>query len=165
MGLWSIDGWKRFWSCATLQWLKKVEFPSSRSLFDVSHVFPAGPRNDTDGIGYVSHCSWTRHHGIWRRSDLVLHSNMLPSLPLVSICGGHALYRLLMSHKYTIALFTFDTLLTVSNEVKNVWSKKHRLGSILYLLARYTTLFSLIWTVCLNTVNGSLQVCNQRDFC
>ena len=59
----------------------------------------------------------------------------------------------------------FDTLLTVPSEVKNVWSKKPRLGSILYLLARYTTLFYLIWGVCLNTANGSLQVCNQRDFC
>ncbi|KAF8575530.1 hypothetical protein K439DRAFT_1268667, partial [Ramaria rubella] len=44
----------------------------------------------------------------------------------------------------TQALLTYDTLLTFPSEVKFIWHKKFRLGTILYLLARYGALVELL---------------------
>ncbi|KAF8583569.1 hypothetical protein K439DRAFT_1617374 [Ramaria rubella] len=44
-------------------------------------------------------------------------------------------------------LLAYDTLLTLPREIKHIWHNKLRLGSILYLLARYSTLFILVLDV------------------
>ncbi|KAF8579758.1 hypothetical protein K439DRAFT_1620298 [Ramaria rubella] len=46
-----------------------------------------------------------------------------------------------------VATLTYDTLLTFPSEVRFIWHKKFRLGTILYLLAHYPTLLELLLTV------------------
>ncbi|KAF8576827.1 hypothetical protein K439DRAFT_1622552 [Ramaria rubella] len=47
----------------------------------------------------------------------------------------------------TIASFTYDILLTFPSEVRFIWHKKFRLGTILYLLTRYPTLLEFLLNV------------------
>ena len=42
------------------------------------------------------------------------------------------------------ALFFYDTLLTLPFEVKHIWQKKIKLGTVLYLLTRYPLVFNLL---------------------
>ncbi|KAF8573382.1 hypothetical protein K439DRAFT_981130 [Ramaria rubella] len=49
-----------------------------------------------------------------------------------------------------LALFAYDTLLTLPSEVQYIWSKKIKLGSGLYLLTRYSALLQLGPQVYLN---------------
>ncbi|KAF8525640.1 hypothetical protein JB92DRAFT_2875341 [Gautieria morchelliformis] len=78
-----------------------------------------------------------------------------------------------------IALLFLDTLLTLPSEISHVWSKTVRLGTILYLLARYMPLalllverydnlsnisaeqprVSYIWRNC-NTINHLSHACS-----
>ncbi|KAF8585197.1 hypothetical protein K439DRAFT_1266884, partial [Ramaria rubella] len=44
----------------------------------------------------------------------------------------------------TQAILAYDTLLTFPSEVRFIWHKKFRLGTILYLLARYPVLLQLL---------------------
>ena len=57
-------------------------------------------------------------------------------------------------------LLTYDSLLTLSEEVPYIWKHKWKLGTALYLLVRHTmTLYSLMQII-LNLTNfTSLQVC------
>ncbi|KAF8524692.1 hypothetical protein BU17DRAFT_84772 [Hysterangium stoloniferum] len=50
-------------------------------------------------------------------------------------------------NEISAALFTYDTLLTLSREVEHIWKPRpfFRLGTILYLLTRYPPL--LVWTI------------------
>ncbi|KAF8579117.1 hypothetical protein K439DRAFT_1620803 [Ramaria rubella] len=58
-----------------------------------------------------------------------------------------------------IAAFTYDTLLTFPTEVRFIWHKKFRLGTMLYLLARYSALLEVLLTVYLDfAVFPSLQL-------
>ncbi|KAF8573084.1 hypothetical protein K439DRAFT_1625314 [Ramaria rubella] len=50
----------------------------------------------------------------------------------------------------TQALLAYDTLLTFPSEVRFIWHKKFKLGTILYLLARYPALLVLLLNVYLN---------------
>ncbi|KAF8574553.1 hypothetical protein K439DRAFT_1624233 [Ramaria rubella] len=45
------------------------------------------------------------------------------------------------------ALLTYDSLLTFPSELRFIWHKKFKLGTILYLLARYPALLQLLITV------------------
>ena len=45
---------------------------------------------------------------------------------------------------FQTALLVYDTLLTFSLEVKYIWRKKLKLGSILYVFARYPAVFYLL---------------------
>jgi Family of unknown function (DUF6533) len=59
----------------------------------------------------------------------------------------------------------FDTVLTLPMEVEYIWSEKPRLGSVLYVLARYPTLaFSLI-LLYINIFVISTQVCEYTASC
>ncbi|KAF8579753.1 hypothetical protein K439DRAFT_1620294 [Ramaria rubella] len=49
-----------------------------------------------------------------------------------------------------VAAFAYDTLLTFPSEVRFIWHKKFKLGTILYLLARYPALLVLLLNVYLN---------------
>ena len=42
------------------------------------------------------------------------------------------------------ALFIYDTLLTFSLKVKYIWRKKLKLGSVLYIFARYPVVLNLL---------------------
>lgn len=57
------------------------------------------------------------------------------------------------------ALLTYDTLLTLPDEVEYVWCKKFKLGTILYLFARYPMIFISLATPLVQYIDGSLQVC------
>ncbi|KAF8576834.1 hypothetical protein K439DRAFT_1622558 [Ramaria rubella] len=53
-----------------------------------------------------------------------------------------------MAQSYVIvAAFAYDTLLTFPSEIRVIWHKKFRLGTMLYLLARYPALLELLLTV------------------
>jgi len=53
----------------------------------------------------------------------------------------------------------FDTVLTLPMEVRYIWSEKRRLGSILYVLARYPTLAQLLIGLYIDLFVISTQVC------
>ena len=63
-----------------------------------------------------------------------------------------------------LALFMFDTLLSLPSEIKYIWCQKPRLGSILYTLARYATLAVLLIESYTNLFVISLQVCEDKGF-
>jgi Family of unknown function (DUF6533) len=62
------------------------------------------------------------------------------------------------------ALFTYDTLLTLSHEVDYIWFKKLKLGTALYILARCSTLLVLSLEVLEQFLSTSLQVCFGQFF-
>ncbi|KAF8527744.1 hypothetical protein JB92DRAFT_831448 [Gautieria morchelliformis] len=51
----------------------------------------------------------------------------------------------------TLALLAYDTLLTLPSEITYIWHKRIRLGSVLYLLARYPAFLSFIIVVYMDT--------------
>jgi Family of unknown function (DUF6533) len=81
-----------------------------------------------------------------------------PQLPLVSpelvycnLADGLSLGTVLLA---------YDTLLTLSIELEYIWMKKFKLGTLLYLLARYAIILHLVlWAVILFLDVPSLQVC------
>ena len=57
------------------------------------------------------------------------------------------------------ALLAYDSLLTLLEEVQYIWKTKWKLGTALYLLARYPTLLFILIEIILLFVNStSLQV-------
>ena len=58
----------------------------------------------------------------------------------------------------------FDTLLSLPSEIKYIWCQKPRLGSILYILARYSTLAILLIESYTHLFVTSLQVCENKGF-
>ncbi|KAF8509585.1 hypothetical protein JB92DRAFT_2945893 [Gautieria morchelliformis] len=58
----------------------------------------------------------------------------------------------------TLTLLFFDTLLTLPSEIRHIWCKTFRLGTILYLLARYMPLVSLLVEIYGNLSNISAEV-------
>ncbi|KAF8461788.1 hypothetical protein JB92DRAFT_2191877 [Gautieria morchelliformis] len=60
----------------------------------------------------------------------------------------------------TLALFAYDTLLTLPSEITYIWRRRVRLGTVLYLLARYPAFLSLLlrYTKIQQTYHSS--VCN-----
>ena len=59
----------------------------------------------------------------------------------------------------SIVLLIFDTFLILPSEIKYIWSKKCRLGSVLYVLARYPALALFIIEIYSFLFVTSLQVC------
>ena len=63
------------------------------------------------------------------------------------------------------ALIAYDSLLTFSEEVIYIWKKKWKLGTVLYLLARYAMLLYMIQSIIMAFFNfTSLQVCFFHGF-
>ncbi|KAF8488294.1 hypothetical protein JB92DRAFT_1435125 [Gautieria morchelliformis] len=64
-----------------------------------------------------------------------------------------------------LALVAYDTLLTLPSEITYIWHRKVRLGSVLYLLARYPIFLMGIIGVYTDTANvimsHSSSVCNS----
>ncbi|KAF8532149.1 hypothetical protein JB92DRAFT_1589207 [Gautieria morchelliformis] len=58
----------------------------------------------------------------------------------------------------TLALLAYDTLLTLPSEITYIWHRRVRLGTVLYLLARYPALLDFIFTVYLDIANIPLKV-------
>ena len=58
----------------------------------------------------------------------------------------------------------FDTLLSLPSEIRYIWCRKPRLGSILYTLARYSTLAVLLFDLYVSLFVTSLQVCENKGF-
>jgi Family of unknown function (DUF6533) len=56
------------------------------------------------------------------------------------------------------ALLAYDTLLTLPSEITHIWGRRGRLGTVLYLLARYPALLYSILVVYLNTSSIPLEV-------
>ena len=63
------------------------------------------------------------------------------------------------------ALLAYDSLLTLSEEVLYIWENKWKLGTLLYLLARYANILFLLIEIVLSFVNfTSPQVCFLHHF-
>ena len=75
-----------------------------------------------------------------------------------------ALNAALFICSFLLVLIFFDTLLSLPSEIEYIWCKKPRLGSILYILARYSTLTVFIIEIYGSFVSFSLQVCANRGF-
>jgi Family of unknown function (DUF6533) len=56
-------------------------------------------------------------------------------------------------------LLTYDTLLTLSIELEYIWGKKFKLGTLLYLLARYGIILYLVLLVVIHLIGTSFRVC------
>ncbi|KAF8575124.1 hypothetical protein K439DRAFT_1278105, partial [Ramaria rubella] len=56
-------------------------------------------------------------------------------------------YMHLCTFTPTQALLAYDTLLTFPTEIRFIWHKKFRLGTMLYLLARYSALLEFLLSV------------------
>ncbi|KAF8531490.1 hypothetical protein JB92DRAFT_22895 [Gautieria morchelliformis] len=56
-----------------------------------------------------------------------------------------------------LALFTYDTLLTLPSEITHIWQRGVRLGTVLYLLARYPAFLMFIISVYLDLANIPLE--------
>ena len=55
------------------------------------------------------------------------------------------MYGLVVVSPFQTALLVYDTLLTFSLEVKYIWHEKLKLGSVLYIFARYPAVFTLLF--------------------
>ena len=88
--------------------------------------------------------------------NLASHVTMSSSPLLVSI---YSLSNAIIFMHFSIALIMFDTLLTLPSEIKCIWCRKRRLGSVLYFLARYPVLALLIIEIYRILFVISLQVC------
>ncbi|KAF8486637.1 hypothetical protein JB92DRAFT_1515042 [Gautieria morchelliformis] len=57
----------------------------------------------------------------------------------------------------SVSLLAYDTLLTLPSEITYIWHRGVRLGSVLYLVARYPSLLGFIITACLVVANMPLK--------
>ena len=131
----------------------------SRIVYHSSyHVISAGGRSGhSDTVRRVSNKCLTMQ-------DLTLEPSMAFNYVFVAAIGKYTCPRMLCYPYVLLVLIMFDTLLSLPSEIKYIWCQKPRLGSILYTLARYSTLaISLIqlYTIFLVT---SLQVCENKSF-
>ena len=63
-------------------------------------------------------------------------------------------------------LLAYDSLLMLLEaEVPYIWQRKWRLGTVLYLLARYPPLLYFLIYIIFSLNSVSLQVCFFHDFC
>ena len=67
------------------------------------------------------------------------------SLLLRSVSPWDVLWGLVVVSPFQTALLVYDTLLTFSLEVKHIWRKKLKLGSILYFFARYPAVLVFLY--------------------
>jgi Family of unknown function (DUF6533) len=76
-------------------------------------------------------------------------------------CRAHA-HNPANSLLFDTALLVYDSFLTLSQEIHYVWNRKFRLGTILYVLSRYTMVLYLLIEF-IGTSFPSLQVCLGKN--
>ena len=96
--------------------------------------------------------------------DLTPKPSLVINYIVVAATGKYTRPRMLCYPHVLLALFMFDTFLSLPSEIKYIWCQKPRLGSILYTLARYSTLAILIIQLYINLFVISLQVCEEKGF-
>ena len=96
--------------------------------------------------------------------DLTPKPGMVINYVLVAATGKYTCARMICYPHVLLALIMFDTLLSLPSEIKYIWSQKPRLGSILYILARYSTVAVLLIEIYTNLFITSLQVCENKGF-
>ena len=63
------------------------------------------------------------------------------------------------------ALLAYDSLLTLLEaEVTYIWKRKWKLGTVLYLLARYPALLYILISIIFSSSSISFQVCFFQHF-
>ena len=79
---------------------------------------------------------------------------------MASLGRRNACMRILAKVPLETALLAYISLLTLSEEVSCIWKKKWKLGTALYLLARYGALLYIVTEKIILFFNfQSLQVC------
>lgn len=71
---------------------------------------------------------------------------------IAALCESTIICTSQLTNYLDAALLVYDTLLTLSDEIKYIWHKKFRLGTVLYWITRYPALvlFSLeVLPICL----------------
>ena len=58
----------------------------------------------------------------------------------------------------SLALLTYDTLLTLGDEIRLIWDKRFNLGSALYILARYCAFISSLLPMINDIIDISVEV-------
>ena len=69
---------------------------------------------------------------------------------------------MLYIHTFFKVLLVFDTLLSPPSEVKYIWCRRLRLGSILYILTRYSTHAATLIIINLSFSVILPQVCENK---
>ena len=64
----------------------------------------------------------------------------------------------LTDNRIETALFAYDTFLTLSQEIEFIWHKPLKLGTVLYLMARYSILLDFSLEMLLIFLNTSFKV-------
>ena len=131
----------------------------SRILYHSSyHVISARGRSGHSGtVRRVSNKCLTMQ-------DLTPEPSMACNYVGVAATGKYTCPRMLCYPHDLLALFIFDALLSLPSEIKYIWCQKPRLGSILYTLARYSTLAFLLLDLYTTFSVISLQVCENKGF-
>jgi Family of unknown function (DUF6533) len=84
----------------------------------------------------------------------------MPSSQLPSVSPGLVCCNLADGLSCGTVLLAYDTLLTLSIELEYIWRKKFKLGTLLYLLARYAAiLYFVVFTVVFFLDDPSFRVC------
>jgi Family of unknown function (DUF6533) len=84
----------------------------------------------------------------------------MPPSQLPSVSPGLMCCNLADGLSLGTVLLAYDTLLTLSIELEYIWGKKFKLGTLLYLLARYTTILYLVLLPVVIVLDvPSLRVC------
>ena len=96
--------------------------------------------------------------------DLTPEPSMAFNYVLVAATGKYTCHRMICYPYVLLAHIMFDTLISLPSEIKYIWCQKPRLGSILYTLARYSTLALLLVESYTYLFVISLQVCENKGF-
>ena len=85
----------------------------------------------------------------------------------ISGFGEHKVYVQVLANSLLlleIVLLAYDSLLTLFEEVPYIWQKKWKLGTVLYLLARYAALQFITIEMIFSLNSISLRVCFVHYF-
>ena len=96
--------------------------------------------------------------------DLTPEPSMAFNYVLVAATGKYTCARMICYPHVLLVLIMFDTFLSLPSEIKYIWCKKPRLGSILYTLARYSALTLSLIELYIFLFVTSLQVCEHKGF-
>ena len=94
--------------------------------------------------------------------DLTPKPSLVFNYVFVAAAGKYTCPWMICYPYVLLALIMFDTLLSLPSESKYIWCQKPILGSILYILACYSTLGVLLIESYTNLFVISLQVCENK---
>ena len=131
-----------------------------------SHILYHSSYHVISARGHSGHPGTVRHvsNKCLTMRDLTPEPSKVFNYVFVTTTGKYTCTWMLCYPHVLLALIMFDTFLSLPSEIKYIWCQKPRLGSILYTLARYSTLAILLIESYANLFVISLQVCEEKGF-